>query len=227
MKRLYEAIFEDHFADDSLMCFISGPRQVGKTTTSRKSAEIFSDKTVYLNWDDEDHREILLQGPAAIIEHMKIDEISEHKPILILDEIHKRSKWKNFLKGLYDTYSKEITIIVTGSSRLNTYKKGGDSLMGRYFSYRMHPLSIAECLHTDIPSSEIRDPQEIEDSLFQTLWKFGGFPKPFEKNNQRFHTRRASFKSCASLDRSRIRRIWTLLYSRSRKTRGRFCHYEK
>jgi hypothetical protein len=33
---------------------------------------------------------------------------------------------------------------VTGSARLDYYRRGGDSLQGRYFFHRLHPLSPAE-----------------------------------------------------------------------------------
>ena len=68
----------------------------------------------------------------------------EEKPLLILDEIHKYPRWRNLLKGFYDTYAEAADTLVTGSARLSVFNVGGDSLMGRYFSYRMHPLSVAE-----------------------------------------------------------------------------------
>ena len=54
-----------------------------------------------------------------------------------------------------DTYGNDVSIIVTGSARLDIYKRGGDSLMGRYFPYRMHPISVAECLRTNLLDTEI------------------------------------------------------------------------
>lgn len=73
-------------------------------------------------------------------------------------------------------------ILVTGSARLDVYKKGGDSLMGRYFMYRFHPLSMAEILHQDLPKEEIRAlPQQIKEVDFQTLWQYGGYPDPYLK----------------------------------------------
>lgn len=60
------------------------------------------------------------------------------------DEIHKFVRWKSFLKGFFDLYEDRTSLIVTGSARLDIYKRGGDSLMGRYFLYHMHPLGVAE-----------------------------------------------------------------------------------
>ena len=94
----------------------------------------------------------------------------------MFDEIHKYGKWKNFLKGFFDLYEKKSKIIVTGSARLNIYKKGGDSLMGRYFYYRIHPLSVAEMVSPTLIQEEIRLPAPIGESDWKALLEHGGFP---------------------------------------------------
>jgi len=188
MERLYDTIAKSHLANDDEMLFLSGPRQVGKTTVS-KNTEKLSSNFIYLNWDDEDHRNIILTGPAAIIAHADLNTLTESKPIIAFDEIHKRPDWKNFLKGFYDSYGKEIHIVVSGSARLDIYKHGGDSLMGRYFPYRMHPFSVGECLRTDMLNSDITEPVKIDDAEFMALYEYGGFPKPFIKRNKAFSRR--------------------------------------
>ncbi len=188
MKRIYESLIDWHFNADGEMMFIEGPRQVGKTTVSL-TAEHLTERLIYLNWDDQDHRQLILSGPLAIATHAGINEMSIKKPVVIFDEIHKFKKWKNFLKGFYDSYHDKINIIVTGSSRLGIYKPGGDSLMGRYFRYRMHPLSVGECINQSLCDQEIKAPQRIDDKIFSNLYHFGGFPKPFLKSNLRFNRR--------------------------------------
>ena len=188
MKRLYDTLIENHLQFDKEMIFLSGPRQVGKTTVS-KHTEKLSDCFMYLNWDNEDNRHLILSGPKAITQQAIFNTLSSNKPIIAFDEIHKRPDWKNFLKGFFDSYGSQYHILVTGSARLDIYKQGGDSLMGRYFSYRMHPLSVAECLNTKLLTTELRDPQQISDEDFDALWQFGGFPKPFLKREPLFHTR--------------------------------------
>lgn len=189
MKRLYDQLIEQHFAEDDNMLFLTGPRQVGKTTSSQQSADQITDKWSYLNWDNPEHREIIVRGPTRIVDYMELERVSKKKPMIIFDEIHKFPNWKNFIKGFYDTYREEVQIIVTGSARLDIYKRGGDSLMGRYFSYRMHPLSVGECLRQDLRSTEIVEPKKISDQQFEALVQFGGFPKPFLKANQAFSNR--------------------------------------
>src|SRR5262245_47990093 len=119
------------------MAFVSGPRQVGKTTTCRGVASAGG----YLNWDDPDDRRTLLGGWAALSERLGIERLIRTPPTLVLDELHKFGRWKGFLKGLFDGHADRCRIVVTGSSRLDVYRRGGDSLMGRYLLYRMHPLS--------------------------------------------------------------------------------------
>lgn len=166
------------------MAFVSGPRQVGKTTTCRALADR------YLNWDNEDDRRILVAGPAETARHLGLEALSERHPAVVFDELHKYRRWKGFLKGFYDTYGDRVRALVTGSSRLDIFRRGGDSLMGRYFRFRMHPLSVGELLHPVPPGPElIRPPGVLGDADFRALWEHGGFPEPFEKRAATF-TRR-------------------------------------
>jgi predicted AAA+ superfamily ATPase len=187
MKRIYEIIVKEHFASYQQMAFLMGQRQVGKTFISLTAAGLTRDDNNYLNWDNKDHRNIILSGPTSLAEHLGLNKASTEKPFVILDEIHKHPDWKNYLKGFYDTYKDKANIIVTGSSKLNVFKSGGDSLMGRYFPYRIHPLSVAECLSATLnDDEEISAPQEIAPELLQKLLNIGGFPEPFLKDNERF-----------------------------------------
>ena len=162
------------------MAFVSGPRQVGKTTVAKNIAP----DTSYLDWDDKDDRVSIIQGQ----EHVR-DRVG-HKvgPVVVFDELHKFSDWKNFIKGLFDK-NEELAwrIIVTGSSRLDTYRKGGDSLTGRYFHFTMYPLSVAEILHPVFSDNPIREPKALDDDSWEALLMFGGFPETFLKQNRRFH----------------------------------------
>lgn len=184
-KRLYDTILSEHLSSLRQMAFIAGPRQVGKTTTCRNLAE------TYLNWDNTDDRTLIVKGPAAIAELVGIDKLHKQIPITLFDELHKFSKWKHFLKGFFDTYADQIRVLVTGSSRLDIYRRGGDSLMGRYFLYRMHPFTVAEILYQEIPDSEriLRSPKPIDDGNFSALWVHGGYPEPFIKRDMRFNRR--------------------------------------
>jgi len=188
MRRIYDNVLHEHVRNYRQMAFIAGPRQVGKTTTARNFSGR-AEKSVYLNWDVLEHRRIVLQGAEAIAQRCGFDRLSEKKTTIIFDEIHKYAKWKLLLKGFFDLYSERAHIIVTGSGRLNIYKHGGDSLMGRYFLYRMHPLSVAELINPSLEEQEIRLPGKITDDQFSTLLTYGGFPEPFLAANKRFYNR--------------------------------------
>jgi len=133
------------------MVFVAGPRQVGKTTLARS---LPGSTAGYLNWDNNEHRSRILAG-----------ELPSAK-LWIFDEIHKYRRWRNYLKGVYDTRRAGQRILVTGSGRLDLYRFGGDSLQGRYHMLRLHPLSVAE-LKLDTTND------------FLQLLKLGGFPEPY------------------------------------------------
>lgn len=183
LERIYTSILETHFKEGLEMAFIVGPRQVGKTTLARR----FQKDVIYLNWDNEDHRHLILSGPGRVAAHIGLKK----GPIVVFDEIQKNPHWKTFIKGFYDSYGIEnkIKIIVTGSARLDIFRKGGDSLMGRYFLYRMHPLSVAELISSFSSNNIIKMPRELDDNLWQRLIKHGGFPQPFLRSNNRFYNR--------------------------------------
>ena len=142
----------------------------------------------YLNWDVREDRQNILQtrfkGDAGII---------------LFDEIHKFKDWKNYLKGQFDKHREDFKILVTGSARLDVYRRGGDSLMGRYFYYRLHPFSLAESLEREnqlkpLEAIGIADATSEASEALASLMKFGGFPEPFlrqsERDLRRWHTQR-------------------------------------
>lgn len=112
-------------------------------------------------------------------------------PGLHLDELHKFGRWKGLLKGLFDTYGDQARFLVTGRARLDVFKAGGDSLMGRYFGYRMHPLSVAELV---VPEADalVRPPAPLGAGTFADLLQFGGYPKPLLRADFRFWRRWSS-----------------------------------
>jgi predicted AAA+ superfamily ATPase len=137
------------------MVFIGGPRQVGKTTLAKKLLSTTNGR--YFNWDyDQDRHNIL--------EH----KWSHNDDLLIFDELHKFPRWKSWIKGVYDVVGNEHSILVTGSARLDVYRRGGDSLLGRYHYWRLHPFTLDEA-PVDLNQYEV----------FDRLMTLGGFPEPF------------------------------------------------
>ncbi len=139
------------------LILLSGPRQCGKTTLAKS---LYPGDGCYLNWDIPKER--------LRITHQ---DWSEKASLLVLDELHKYKKWKNFLKGIIDSDEPKPPILVTGSAKLETLKNVGDALTGRYFYYRLHPVDIAEGKLFLKKTSA----QDRADHLLKT----GGFPEAF------------------------------------------------
>ncbi|MCX6128510.1 MAG: ATP-binding protein [Proteobacteria bacterium] len=139
------------------MVFIGGPRQVGKTSLS-KQLMASAKNPLYFNYDNSEHRKAIRER-----------RWTSDNDLLIFDELHKMPKWKSWIKGIYDVEGDQHKIIVTGSARLDVYKRGGDSLLGRYHYWRLHPFTIDEIVRHDLT------PQDTIDRLLN----IGGFPQPF------------------------------------------------
>lgn len=186
--RFYESVLREHFERHRQMAFVSGPRQVGKTTTCRALA------SNYLDWDSVDDRRVILRGPGSVAGHLGLERLRGHAPVVIFDELHKYPRGKGFLKGFFDVYGQHTRVIVTGSSRLDIMRRGSDSLMGRYFPFRMHPWSVAECVRTEVPEDPIRCPISVRHTDWRALIDHGGFPEPFLKRDVRFTRRWRSLR---------------------------------
>ncbi|MEW5816224.1 MAG: AAA family ATPase, partial [Spirochaetota bacterium] len=155
------------------MIFIAGPRQVGKTTSSKAGAG----EARYFSWDRQSDRLLITHGQNTVADSLQLSDMMEKPQVVIFDELHKYSKWKSFLKGFFDVYGDKCKILLTGSARLSVYKRGGDSLMGRYFLYRMHPLSVSEIQSQDVREDEIKKPVYIDKETIDQLLNYGGFPE--------------------------------------------------
>ncbi|MBI4211697.1 MAG: ATP-binding protein [Deltaproteobacteria bacterium] len=189
MKQRYlaQALKTISFENDK-MAFVSGPRQVGKTTLAKRLLKEYA-IGAYYNWDDIEFRRLWTKDPKKIISPSRTS-----RPCIILDEIHKAKGWKRSIKGVFDTLSAPADILVTGSARLNIYKRGGDSLLGRYFHFHLHPFSLRElgnakplspdeCWHHLF--NEPFDASKERSSFLSALMQFGGFPDPIFKQDQK------------------------------------------
>jgi len=165
--RYLAASLRDDAIAHSKLAFLSGPRQVGKTTLAKSLLQVPQN---YKSWDDTAFSKAWSRSPRQ--------SIADRGPgPLVLDELHKDRRWKTRLKGIYDTDGPGDGIIVTGSARLDLYRRGGDSLMGRYLPYRLHPLSVAETA-VPIGPDDLLTHAEPRHS-FDDLVRLGGFPEPF------------------------------------------------
>jgi predicted AAA+ superfamily ATPase len=155
MKRYLDTLVLKDLATKAVV--LTGPRQVGKTTLSRQLMQNF-ERSQYLNWDVLSDRMILQR-----------QSWNPRSNLLVLDEIHKMPNWKAWLKGVIDSRITGDALLVTGSARMETFRQTGDSLAGRYFSFRLHPISVREWC----------DQQGVTPAIaLDHLMERGGFPEP-------------------------------------------------
>lgn len=159
------------------MVFLGGARQVGKTTVARKLVSS-NFKSHYYSWDKMESRRTALKGEWPI-----------DADLIILDEFHKYSKWKSWIKGEFDTHRKRFSFFLTGSAEHNISPRREDSLQGRYHYYTLHPFSAPELsgMKPDFwPGDEPVFRTGIMKKDVELLMKFGGFPEPVIKQDSRF-----------------------------------------
>ena len=165
MGEYLERTIEKWVREDLLrkMVFVGGPRQTGKTTLAKEMCRQagFVEQDRYLSWDVAEDRENIIR-----------EKFPAGDGLLILDEIHKYSRWRQVVKGLFDKRGPGLQVLVTGSARLDYYRRGGDSLQGRYHFFRLLPFSLAEV-----------GGQGKE--AFSDLFTYGGFPEPFMMKSER------------------------------------------
>src|SRR5258707_2399505 len=139
------------------MVLQSGARQCGKTTLAKTLLDVGGE---YLNWDITKDRKV-------------IREIAWPKDasLVVLDELHKAPKWKNLLKGVVDEFGNKPPLLVTGSARLDAFRRTGDALTGRHYFYRLHPIDPAE--------SNLFLPDLTLVTRIKRLLSAGGFPEAY------------------------------------------------
>jgi predicted AAA+ superfamily ATPase len=180
----YVKIWKD-LAKDKSMVFLTGPRQVGKTTLTQIISRSFVNN-LYFNWDVAQHRTRLIEDPTFF---ETVERKDSSTPLIVFDEIHKYKNWKNYLKGIYDQFHDRYQFLVSGSGRLDIYQKGGDSLAGRYLLFHLWPFTIAELGKCNLKIDEfLSDPLQINmrgKSELKKIWsqlsELSGFPEPYLK----------------------------------------------
>lgn len=198
LTRWLQALVEDPILDPK-MRFVAGPRQCGKTTLAHAILTRHRSQNLMFNWDvpatSRRYREdtFFYRGLMRGV----------RKPWICFNEIHKQQKWKNILKGIYDEDGRRVRILVTGSARLELFRRAGDSLAGRFFLFRLSPVLLGELLGRPVASAPPSDPRDwIEKRIhpsrngnskavreaFDLLYRFGPFPEPLLKGKARFQS---------------------------------------
>ena len=188
-RSLYVNIWE-RLSAHKQMVFIAGPRLAGKITFTQILAENFNN-SLYFNWDILDEKRKLVENPSFYEEVQRRDNSI---PLIIFDELHKYSNWKNYLKSVYDRDSANYKFVVSGSGRLDMYQKGGDSLAGRYLMFYLWPFTLAELAGNNLSLEQfLSNPIEVRTcpnetlTIWNNLSQFSGFPDPFLNENGHYY----------------------------------------
>ena len=172
------------------MLFIAGPRQVGKTTYTLKKIEELGGS--YFNWDDREVRRAYEEKSSFFVQSSQLNSL------VVFDEIHKRKNWKDILKGIYDTHKSNYQFVITGSAKLDIFRRSGDSLVGRYFLTHIFPISAGDLLSlnfkaynssTSLLKNILNLTKITHSESTSSLLRFGGFPEPFFKGSESFFRR--------------------------------------
>ncbi len=178
------------------MRFIAGPRQSGKTTLALNLLKQLHQNKLYFNWDRREIKERYYKNTYFYNDEIYKITGSKQKWVCF-DEIHKMPKWKDILKDIYDTEKDKIKFIITGSARLDLFRKSGDSLTGRYYLFHLFPLSLIELINkknkkaifstyninaSDFIENVLSTPLYYQSDM-DRLMKYTGFPEPLIESN--------------------------------------------
>jgi len=155
------------FAKDHLFkgkaFIIYGPRQAGKTTFSEQLLGIVAKKTLRLNGDDADTRELLSRPNATML-----GRIIGDNEIVFLDEAQRIQEVGILIKIIVDQF-KQVQIIATGSSSFELAGNINEPLTGRRYEMELLPLSYRELLkNTDF----LTEQRLVEQRLI-----YGSYPE--------------------------------------------------
>ncbi len=132
------------------MIAFTGLRRVGKTTLMFKIVEDYirngfdPRNIIYFSFDEfraTELREVMKEYEALLEKDFRKGDY-----LLLIDEIQKLNNWDEQIKRIYDTFSKNLKIIVTGSESLQIKNKSRETLAGRLLDFKVETLSFKEFL---------------------------------------------------------------------------------
>ncbi len=178
LPRLYASILDHQLAESRRVVFLTGPRQVGKTSVCEGRGDL------YLDWGYADHRDVILGGPGGVARLAGLQSLAGDPPVITFDGLPRYRGWRTFLADFLDNYGHRARVLVAGAARPGRDPGEGERLQGRLTPLRMHPLSVAELAQPWLPEAPVRPPQPVSDADWRALWEHGGFPEPFRRRSR-------------------------------------------
>lgn len=136
------------------------------------------DDIIYINFEDERLLGMDVNDLNAILEVH--GGLSDHRPMLFLDEVQNITGWDKFARRLADN---KYSVIITGSNAKMLSSDVATTLGGRYFIKEVFPFSFSEYLRrvdidiTDANLLATTDGRSSVKRWFEEYFLFGGFPE--------------------------------------------------
>jgi len=161
---------------------LTGLRRVGKTTLMFKFVEdainkgVEPENVIYFSFDE--FKETEIKKIMKEYEELAEKDFRDGKYVFLFDEIQKLDDWENQLKSIYDTFGKNIKMIISGSESLFIKRKSKETLAGRIFEFKIETLSFKEFLNfRDVKFKPVGIYQKELNKLFKEFILTLGFPE--------------------------------------------------
>jgi len=161
IKRIVEKNIIESFGKGKIV-ILSGARQVGKTTVARKIADKSKKKTLWLNGDEPDVRNMLTDVTST-----QLKTLVGKNELVVIDEAQRITNIGITLKLMVDEL-KDVQVFATGSSSFELANRINEPLTGRKYNYYLFPISFNELVdHT----SQLEEKRNLKSKLI-----FGSYP---------------------------------------------------
>jgi hypothetical protein len=169
VKRHLEKLILDHLFKKKTI-IIYGARQVGKTTLVESMVRKLKKKSLPLNGDDADVRELFTNVSAS-----RLKPVLGDYQLVVLDEAQRIPDAGLGIKIIHDNF-KNIQLIVTGSSSLELSGKIKEPMTGRKLEFFLHPFSFGEMTdhHGFLPEKRLLEQRLIFGSYPDVVINSGG-----------------------------------------------------
>jgi len=149
VRRLTEVILKNLNESEKII-LLFGARQVGKTTLLKEVVAGYLGKSLWMNGDLQNTKEVLSRHNIRAIK----DLLDDNK-LLIIDEAQNIPNIGLTLKIIFDELP-DIRVVATGSSSLELANTTMEALTGRTRTFHLFPMSLLE-LRRDQSVFEIKD----------------------------------------------------------------------